>query len=100
MRVHKISWLLYIVGSLMVFGSWGGIISTGWGWVGWLIGMTGWAIGSALPRQAAASRPVIQPLSAADEIAKLEALRKDGVITDIEFQREKTNIISRRGGYV
>jgi uncharacterized membrane protein YdbT with pleckstrin-like domain len=35
------------------------------------------------------------PPSAADELAKLDRLRRDGMITDAEFQREKTQLLSR-----
>ena len=43
-NVQSISWLLYLVGSLLVFGSWVDIVPAGVGWVGWLMALVGWAI--------------------------------------------------------
>ena len=35
----RASWLLYLVGSLLVFGSWIDIVPNGLGWIGWLMAL-------------------------------------------------------------
>lgn len=82
---YKISWVLYIVGSLLVFGSWINLVPPMLGWAGWLVALIGWATSSAPARQAAAR-------SKADEIAKLDLLRKEGIVTEEEFSKEKQRI--------
>jgi hypothetical protein len=90
MRRHRISWTLYLVGSLLVFGSWINVVPAALGWCGWLAALAGWAIGSSAPR-----RVVQEPaqLSKPDEIAKLEMLRKEGIITDEDFAEGKARIL-------
>ena len=94
MRLHQISWTLYLVGSLLVFGSWVNLVPTALGWLGWLAALAGWAIGTSSSRQnrqmAARQAPA---LSKPDEIAKLEMLRKEGVISDEDFAEGKARIL-------
>lgn len=87
MSRHRISWLLYIVGSLLVFGSWVDLVPVWLSWIGWLMAICGWAIGNTEKRQ------VIVTPSRTDELAKLDLLRKEGVVTEDEFQREKQRIL-------
>src|SRR5688572_1020750 len=93
MSLHHISWILYIVGSLLVFGSWMKMVPTGLAWCGWLMALAGWAIGSIPQRQNRARERAVIATSKADEIAKLVALREQGVLTEMEFQREKQRIL-------
>jgi hypothetical protein len=86
MKRYKISWWLYIVGSLLVFGSWVNIVPAALGWCGWLMALGGWALSNAPRRQAVAR-------SKANEIAKMDLLRKEGVVTEEEFQQEKARIL-------
>jgi hypothetical protein len=41
------------------------------------------------------AKPAAAPLSAADELSKLAALRDQGVLTDAEFAAEKVKVLSR-----
>lgn len=90
MRINQISWVLYIVGSLLVFGSWVGIVPTGLAWCGWVAALIGWGVGNASQRQNAGR---VIAVSKADEIAKLDLLREQGIVSDEEFQREKQRIL-------
>lgn len=94
MRGQKLSWLLYIVGSLLVFGSWVGIVSYGLGWLGWFMALAGWIASRALnaPRQRVAVT-VVKPPSKSEEIANLDLLRQEGVISEDEFRRERDRIL-------
>ena len=89
----RISWTLYIVGSLLVFGSWINLIPTGLGWFGWLIALGGWAIGSLPQRQKLPATRTPATLSKAEEIANLDLLHKEDMISDEEFEREKQRIL-------
>jgi len=80
------SLLVYIIGSLLVFGSWVNLVPTGLGWFGWLLALLGWAIGSR-QKQSYVQR------SRTTEIANLNVLRKEGVVTEEEFQKEKERIL-------
>ena len=93
MSLHTISWILYIVGSLLVFGSWINLVPTGLAWCGWLMAIVGWAIGAIPQRQNRQKVRVMAAPSKADEIAKLVTLREQDVITEMEFQREKQRIL-------
>lgn len=90
----RLSWALYLVGSLLVFGSWVNLVPTALGWIGWLAALVGWAVGSLerqQPRQIPSQpRPALSP---ADEIAKLEMLRKEGIISDDDFADGKARIL-------
>jgi hypothetical protein len=86
--------VFYLIGSLLVFGSWVNLVPTWLGWVGWLMAMAGWAVGSITNRSTCRiERPPVQSLSRADEIAKLDLLRKEDVISEEEFQSEKRRIL-------
>lgn len=99
MRVQKISWILYFVGSLLVFGSWVNLVSTGVGWIGWLMAIIGWAIPNFVSPKRERERiavPVQAPISRAEEIEKLQLLRKESVITEEEFLEEKQRILREK----
>ena len=89
MKAERFSWWLYIVGSLLVFASWMDIVPTALGWIGWLIALLGWAMADR-------SRPTDRPqplLSKAEQLEKLDELRRRTVITDDEFQKEKSRLL-------
>lgn len=86
MNTYKISWVLYIVGSLLVFGSWVNLVPTGLGWFGWLLALGGWALGNAR------TKPVVTR-SRTNELSDLNILRQEGVLTEEEFQKEKARIL-------
>jgi hypothetical protein len=88
MRVNMLSWVLYIVGFLLVFGSRMHLVPVGLGWLGWLIALGGWAIGAAPSRH---RRQISR--SRTDKIAKLNLLRKKGGMTEGEFRKEKLRIL-------
>jgi putative oligomerization/nucleic acid binding protein len=86
---ERVSWLLYFVGSLLVFASWMDLVPNGLGWIGWLMALVGWAIGSRIsPTEHA-------PLSAAEQLEKLDNLRSRKVITEQEFQQEKQRLLNQ-----
>jgi len=45
------------------------------------------------PRSAAGSPPPAAPASVADELAKLDRLRADGVLTEEEFRAQKAKLL-------
>jgi hypothetical protein len=49
-KTERISWLLYLVGALLVFASWINLVPRGLGWIGWLMALVGWAVGTRLNR--------------------------------------------------
>ncbi len=95
MRLHKVSWVLYIVGSLLVFGSWVNLVPTGLGWIGWLMALVGWAVtGATNSSRERVAVSVVRPISRVEEIEKLDLLRREGVISEEEFLREKARLLS------
>jgi hypothetical protein len=88
MDISRVSWVLYLVGSLLVFGSWIDVVPAGLAWTGWLMAIAGWAIGHRMDR----TPPGI---SKAEELEKLDGLRQRGAITDAEFQREKERVLEQ-----
>ena len=91
MKTDHISWLLYFVGSLLVFGSWVDLVPTGLGWTGWLMALVGWAIGNRHSRSENGHTPQLK----AEEIEKLDHLRQRNVISEEEFQREKQRLLDQ-----
>ncbi len=90
---YRFSWVLYLVGSLLVFGSWVDLVPAGIGWCGWLAAILGWCIGTfGRPARSTCQTPP-PACSKADELEKLALLHKEGVLTDYEFQREKQRIL-------
>jgi hypothetical protein len=87
----QITWLLYLVGSVLVFCSWVDLVSPGLGWIGWLMALVGWGAGS---RQNRAESSHTSPSRAA-QIEQLDALRLRAVITDEEFLKEKQRILDQ-----
>lgn len=91
MKSDRVSWLMYFVGSLLVFGSWVDIVPAGLGWTGWLMALIGWAVGNSRSRgddrQAS--------LSKAEQIEKLDRLRNRNVISEEEFQQEKRRLLDQ-----
>src|SRR5436190_21477339 len=75
----RITWLLYVVGSLLVFGSWVDLVPAGVGWIGWLMALGGWAAGSRGHTS----------VSTAEQLEKLDHLRQRTVLTEEEFQQQK-----------
>jgi len=87
-KIEHVSWLLYLVGSLLVFGSWVDLVPTGVGWIGWLMALVGWAVGS----RTRSSDPHTS-LSTAEQIEKLDLLRQRNVITEEDFQQQKRRLL-------
>jgi hypothetical protein len=84
----RASWLLYLVGSLLVFGSWIDIVPNG---LGWLMALGGCAVGTRRYRW-----DYPHPSgSVAEQIEKLDALRQRNVIIDEEFQLQKRRLLGQ-----
>jgi len=90
-KTDRVSWLLYLVGSVLVFGSWVDIVPTGLAWTGWLMALVGWAVGTRHNR----SDDPHTSVSKAEQIEKLDRLRQRSVITEEEFQREKRRLLDQ-----
>lgn len=95
MKKFKLSNWLYIIGSLLVFGSWVNLVPTWLAWIGWLMAISGWAVGTG-ERQSPVSSSLPPPRSNADEIAKLSLLQKEGVISEEEFHQEKERLLRQQ----
>ena len=91
MAIDRISWPLYLAGSLLVFGSWVDLVPTGLGWIGWLMALVGWAVGTRQNR----SNDGHPAVSKAEQIEKLDQLRQRTVLTEDEFQREKRRLLEQ-----
>jgi hypothetical protein len=90
-KTDGVSWLLYLVGSLLVFGSWVDVVPTGLGWGGWLMALVGWALGSHPHRTGDGHTS----LSKVEQIEKFDRLRQRTVITEEEFQRQKRRLLDQ-----
>ena len=77
------------MGSLLVFGTWVDIVPAGLGWVGWLMAIAGWAVSDGRSRRGS----LASSLTRADQIERLDDLRRRNVITEEEFQREKQPLL-------
>ena len=89
MKISHVSWWLYLVGSLLVFGSWVDLVPTGVGWIGWLMALAGWGVGDRRGHDDRGG-----PRHTADELEKLDQLRQRRVITAEEFEQEKRKLLA------
>ena len=88
MRAERITWVMYLAGSLLVFGSWIDLVPTGLGWIGWFMALAGWAAGNTPNRREPS-------LSNAEQIERLSLLQERNVLTAEEFEREKRRLLER-----
>lgn len=64
----------------------------GWSIVGWIIALV-WAVTSNRDNRKKIVGSVSAPLSVADELRKLDKLKKEGLITTEEFEAHKKNLL-------
>lgn len=95
MRLYKLSWILWIAGTILVVGSWVGFVSVSVGWFGWCIALLGTILSFASRSQRKTYLVPVQQTSPAEEISKLDLLRKEGIISEEEFLREKARLLAR-----
>lgn len=96
LQTSRLSWILWSIGIALVVCSWIGIVSGFVGWIGsglTIVGCLMSVVGRSQKRVYSAPIPV-QRTSPAEEVAKLELLRKEGVISDEEFMREKARLLA------
>jgi protein-S-isoprenylcysteine O-methyltransferase Ste14 len=96
MRAYKISWVLWIIGTILVVGSWVGLVPAGLAWFGFGMSLVGCVMGLVCRKPVRCERQVVAVYSTADEIAKLDLLRREGVLSEEEFRREKAELLARR----
>lgn len=87
--LSHVSWACYVVGIAIILGSYVNVVSTGVGWIGWVIAMAGWAM-QYLP---AAKRE-----SVATKLERLARLRDRGEITNDEYERAKAEVLVEQPG--
>lgn len=76
-RMNRTTWILYLIGSALVFGSWLGVINPTVGWIGWLvatgIALLSWSRRPAQPcsgkPRRGATTPQSSPFTAEEEAA-------------------------------
>lgn len=85
--LHKVSWVLYIVGIGLILGSWLNVVSANVGWYGWLIAMAGWGMQFL---------PAYKGETLAQELERLSKLHSDGALTDDEYQSAKAAVLGDR----
>ncbi len=96
MRAYKVSWILWIIGTILVVGSWFGVVPAGLAWFGFGMSLVGCLMSFTCRKPVRYEKQVVAVYSAADEIAKLDLLRREGVISEEDFLREKAQLLSRR----
>ena len=83
--MYQLSWALYIVGFGIVIASWVNLVSSGIGWIGWIIGMAGFILGQVIHRR----NPDV-----AKELERLSQLKDSGQITEQEYAEAKLRLLS------
>jgi hypothetical protein len=84
--MRTVSWIFYIVGFSLVVLSYTPLVSPEVGWGGWVMGMIGWLMGFL---------PGVRKKNLSEELAKLDELRRHGVLSDQEFEEAKAKLIGR-----
>lgn len=98
MNLHKLSWAIWIPGTLLVFLGWGKVVSPQVGNIGWWIAMAGVVI-SFLPKfqRAADVAPARKPSTVVSDLDTLARLRERGDLTEEEYQRQRSKLLGDSG---
>lgn len=98
MNLSKLSWILWIPGTLVIAASWFNLVSPRVGWIGFWVALAGTLL-SFVPSGGRAAAPSPRgPASAAlDDLAKLADLRERGAISEREFWEKKKALMDRIG---
>jgi hypothetical protein len=98
MSLYKLSWAIWIPGTVLIFLSWGGIVSPKVGNIGWWMAMAG-AVLSFIPvkRRAADAPPAGKPSTVVADLDTLARLRERGDLTEEEYQRQRTQLLGDSG---
>lgn len=98
MNLRKLSWALWIPGTLLVFLSWGKIVSPKVGNVGWWISLAGVVLSFVPMRgRAACAAPAEKPSAVVSDLDTLARLRERGDLTEEEYQRQRGKLLGDSG---
>jgi len=94
MSLYKFSWAIWIPGTLLLFLSWGNVVSPKVGNIGWWMAMAGAAL-SFVPRgrRAPATPPAAKPSTVLSDLDTLTRLRDRGDLTEEEYQRQRSKLL-------
>ena len=98
MTLYKLSWAIWIPGTLLIFLSWGNVVSPKVGNIGWWMAMAG-AVLSFIPtkRREADAPPAEKPSTALSDLDTLARLRDKGDLTEEEYQRQRSKLLGDSG---
>lgn len=91
MTLSGASWLLWLVGTLLIAGSWFQLVSAKIGWIGFAVAMLGSVLSWCRPRPPAA--PPGPPSQGIVDLERLSDLRDRGVLSEEEFAAQKKKLL-------
>ena len=98
MSLHKLSWILWIPGTVVIMLSWFNLVPARIGWIGFWVALAGTLLSFVPSRSRACPTASRGPASAAlDDLAKLADLRERGAISEQEFWEKKKALMDRMG---
>ena len=98
MNLYKLSWVLWIPGTLLIVLSWIHVVSPKVGWVGFFMAGAGTLLSFVPPGSRTGASPGRGRASEAlDDLAKLTDLRDRGAISEQEFWEKKKALMDRIG---
>ncbi len=98
MNLYKLSWVLWIPGTIAIMASWFNLVPARIGWIGFWVALAGTLLSFFPSRSRACPEATRAPASAAlDDLAKLADLRERGAISEQEFWEKKKALMDRIG---
>lgn len=93
MILRKLSWGLWIPGTMLVILSWGKVVPPRIGNIGWWISVAG-AVLSFVPMFARSAdvEPAGKPSTVVSDLDTLSRLRERGDLTEEEYQRQRSKL--------
>ena len=98
MNLYKLSWALWVPGTVLIMLSWSHTVSPRVGWIGFWVALAGTGLSFFQKRARVAAPGGPGPASAAlDDLAKLADLRDRGAISEEEFHAKRKALLDRVG---
>jgi hypothetical protein len=99
MRIYKIAWGFWIVGSIIVALSWVNAVTSKAGWIGWGVALFGTVLSFLGKRSGPcdAVAPGPPPSTVVSDLDRLVLLRERGDITEEQYLRQRNALLSGPG---
>ena len=99
MALNRISWILWIGGTIVIVLSWTHAVTPQIGWIGWGVALAGTVLSLFGRRSCCAPAPgPAKPSSVVSDLDRLVQLRDRGDITEEQYLRQRNALLGGSDG--